>query len=451
MARLSRATRHFKLDVAELSDVGNVRPHNEDYVAHFHPQDVNLLLAAGRLYIVADGVGGAAAGELASQYATRQVLHSYYASSADSIEARLAEAFQQANRDLYQHALSQGDGRTMGTTMVAAVIHGDQLVVANVGDSRAYLLRAGRIQQLTRDHSWVAMLMAEGEITPEQARAHPQRNVIMRSLGKSEEVVLDTFRHTLMPGDTLLLCTDGLYNEVTDAEMARIASKLPPIAACQQLVALAKQRGGKDNITLAIIRVGQAVSNPLQLVAPQDAAATLRLRHPGKQKEPRRAVWPILAATLLALAVLCGAAWLLWTYYGPWNQPEPTIAPTAGPQATIPVGQPETPGVTPTTAPSPTTQPQLPTPLATLTSPVARPDTATFVPTLIPIQTVPGTPGTPLLQATLPLSSTVVTPITTLTQTSLAPPGTVTRWPTPPGASPTLPTVTSTVTPTRTG
>jgi PPM family protein phosphatase len=167
-----------------------------------------------------------------------------------------------ANRRVYEESRANIDHKGMGTTLTIALIVGDRLYIASVGDSRAYLINAGGVTedgatsaQLTSDHSLVARLVDIGQITPEQARTHPQKNLLYRSIGTDPSVEVDTFAEQLEPGDILLLCSDGLINHVRDEEIAEIVlAQRDPNRACEQLVTLANQRGGRDNISVVIVR-----------------------------------------------------------------------------------------------------------------------------------------------------------------------------------------------------
>ena len=224
------------VQVGPLSVEGRKRPRNEDYVAFHEPGDPRELARSGRLYIVADGVGGAAHGERASQYAAQKVLYDFYQSSGPDLGERLQSAIRAANADLYQYAERADAPQPIGTTLVAAVLCGPELVVANVGDSRAYLIREGRIHQISRDHSLVQKLIDEEELTPEAALTFPRKNVILRSVGAEAFVDVDVFRCEARPGDTLLLCTDGLHKYFPDpTEIAHVAGEIGR-ASCRERV-----------------------------------------------------------------------------------------------------------------------------------------------------------------------------------------------------------------------
>ncbi len=243
------------VESSQLSDVGLKRRYNEDYVGFYEPGSSAKLGTHGRLYVLADGVGGAAAGEIASQYAVKKIIHTYYQSANGEPGALLQQAIEGANADVYAKNLDQPDHREMATTVVAAVVHGDELIVANVGDSRAYLVRKEAIEQITEDHSLVAEMISDGSITAEQAETHPYRNVILRSIGAHENVKVDLFFRRLEPNDIFILCSDGLTRHVNKDELADIIRRYPPAEAARQLVKLSNERGGYDNITVSITRI----------------------------------------------------------------------------------------------------------------------------------------------------------------------------------------------------
>ncbi|MBN1284086.1 MAG: serine/threonine-protein phosphatase [Anaerolineae bacterium] len=255
----------FGIDVAFRSDVGRTRRHNEDYADYYTPDDPQELAARGRLYVVADGVGGAAAGDVASRYAVRKALAYYYAPEGQVEEmdgqdpqARLIQAVQVASADIYEFSVPRA--QPMATTLVAALVRGGELLVANVGDSRAYLVRGDQIRQVTDDHSLVAQKVRQGQVAPEHAAAHPQRNLLTRTVGGGASVEVDVFAGPLRMGDIVVLCTDGLTRYLPDEEIAQHVRTLRPQQAVDAMVALANERGGKDNITVLV----------LQAVEPED-------------------------------------------------------------------------------------------------------------------------------------------------------------------------------------
>lgn len=249
----------MKLEVAALSVVGQVRQNNEDSFGHFEPENAKELEAKGRLFVVADGMGGHRGGEIASELAVRSVQKFYYSSDETDRASVLKQALDHANGEIYEKSMTDSALTGMGTTCTAVLIHGGSAHFAHVGDSRAYVLRGGILDQVTRDHSLVGEMVRSGMITDEDARHHPKRNVITRSLGIQEEIVTDTPRSPfeLDKGDVLLLCSDGLTSLVDDGEISGVLASGETGPACQSLVDLANDRGGKDNITVIVIKVAE--------------------------------------------------------------------------------------------------------------------------------------------------------------------------------------------------
>ncbi|MCP4424919.1 MAG: Stp1/IreP family PP2C-type Ser/Thr phosphatase, partial [Chloroflexi bacterium] len=243
------------IEASLRTDRGQIRDHNEDFIAWWEPSNRQDEAQNGWLYIVADGVGGADAGEVASQYASeRAQLHYLNDNHAMGPGERLWRAMQAANTDLRQMVAERNDDSRMATTMVTAVFHGPQVYLGNVGDSRGYHWRNGRIRQVTKDQSLVAKLLEEGAITEEEAENHPRRNVILYSLGSEKEPKIDIFELTAEPGDILILCSDGLTRHVYDEEIEAILAEQEPSSATQTLIDLANMRGGEDNISVAVLR-----------------------------------------------------------------------------------------------------------------------------------------------------------------------------------------------------
>jgi serine/threonine protein phosphatase PrpC/formylglycine-generating enzyme required for sulfatase activity len=251
----------LEIESAIKTDPGRVRAQNQDYVGYFVPQGAAQMKRSGRLYVLADGIGGAARGEIASRYAVQRVLHDYYdPRDGRDPAARLKGAIQAANAEIYQHARNAGPSQ-MGTTLVAAVALGDQLIVANVGDSRAYLVHGESIRQITEDHSLPQELARQGVIGVEDIPGHDRRNVVIRSLGIQATVEVDLFQEWLQPGDVVLLCSDGLTRYYPDADELRDMLAGQPLAqAAETLVRTANQRGGKDNISVVVLRASQPVA-----------------------------------------------------------------------------------------------------------------------------------------------------------------------------------------------
>jgi serine/threonine protein phosphatase PrpC len=232
----------MKLRQSARTDVGKTRDHNEDTFGIGEGEPVEQM---GELLVVCDGMGGHAAGEVASQIAVETILAVYYGDSGENRPQALEQAFEQANAQIY----ARGQG-SMGTTGVAALLHHDALHIANVGDSRAYLVRDGEIRQVSRDHSFVSDQVAAGLITADQARLSPHRNVITRALGYQPEVLVDLFRLPLQIGDIIVLSSDGMHGLILDQEILETVTTMPPDQAVERLIDLANSRGGTDNITV---------------------------------------------------------------------------------------------------------------------------------------------------------------------------------------------------------
>ena len=236
----------MQLRHAADTDTGRARDHNEDtFAIEAQPERAD----AGMLFVVCDGMGGFASGEVASSIAAETITPQYYAARGEP-DAALRGAFAEANERIYK----RGRGK-MGTTGVAALFLEDSVLVANVGDSRAYLIRSGELRQITRDHSFVEEQVSAGVITANQARESSYRNIITRALGHRPQVEVDLFAEQLLPGDRVLLCSDGLHGQVETDEIAAIAGMGPLDAGVARLIGLANERGGPDNITAVLIEV----------------------------------------------------------------------------------------------------------------------------------------------------------------------------------------------------
>lgn len=228
------------LTFGAASDVGLVRTQNED-----------SYVAGGGVFAVCDGMGGALAGEVASETACRNLRE--LGSEGNSAD-RLQAAVRRANAEILKRSIEEPGMAGMGTTLTAAVRQGDSLVIAHVGDSRAYLLRGRRLRQLTEDHSLVAELVREGSLTPEEAAVHPHRSVITRALGTEEEVLPDIIALPLEVGDRLLLCSDGVSGLVSDDRLQQVLeSAATAQQAAEDLVAEALAHGGDDNATAVVL------------------------------------------------------------------------------------------------------------------------------------------------------------------------------------------------------
>ncbi len=254
-SRKPQPFQRFCLNIAQRTDVGRQRDHNEDNVAYIVPKDALLQAKKGALFIVADGMGGHAAGEVASEIAVSSVSTLYYHDDDSDVAASLLRSIQYTNAIIYQRAREQAEHNGMGTTCVAAVLLDDKAYIANVGDSRAYIVRRGWVRQISQDHSWVAEQVRAGAMTEADARMHQLRNMITRSLGSLPEVQVDLFIEQVQEGDTLVLCSDGLSGMVNDNEIAQIVEQYPPQECVHHLIERANANGGADNITVLVARV----------------------------------------------------------------------------------------------------------------------------------------------------------------------------------------------------
>ncbi len=244
------------VDAGFRSDVGCTRDINEDQAAVVQPSDHHLNLTKGTLAVVADGMGGHTAGEVASRIAIDVIGHAYYASDEPRAEA-LTAAVIEANSAIHHAAAKNGELHGMGTTCTALAIADHSAVYAHVGDSRLYLIRAARAYQLSEDHSLVMQLVRDGVLSLGEARKHPDRNVILRALGRQPSVEVSSWDKPLpvYNGDRFVLCSDGLHNLVSDNEIARIASTFPSREACSKLIALALEQGAPDNVSVCVLAV----------------------------------------------------------------------------------------------------------------------------------------------------------------------------------------------------
>jgi protein phosphatase len=238
-----------------VTDRGCVRALNEDSACIVQPSDEPTLARRGVLVVVADGMGGHAAGEIASELAVETVRTRYYDAAGTPTEA-LREALLDANRVIHEHAHAHKDEIGMGTTCVALAVCGNLASVASVGDSRLYLIRAGGIYRMTVDDSTVSDLVRQGMLTNDEARHHADRNVLSRALGTHADVSINTWDEPfpVRADDTFVLCSDGLTDLVADEEILESTTH-PKGEICQHLVNLAKQRGGSDNVTVALLRL----------------------------------------------------------------------------------------------------------------------------------------------------------------------------------------------------
>jgi len=297
-----------KLLAGAATDTGRVRDHNEDEVS-IAELDSAQVASRGFLLAVADGMGGHERGEVASKLAVEALFASFYgengtevpgseAVTSSQLVAALQQGFKSANERIIEEAVNGEGGGAMGTTMVAAAIVGDHLTVANVGDSRAYLVRAETTQQITKDHSLVAEQVAGGVMTAEEARTSNYRNIITRALGHRPKVEVDIFEITLLPEDRIVLCSDGVHGSVEPEEVADLVLHQSPTEASQALVDLAMAHGSTDNVTAAVITY-EPVAAAVATTAPSEAG--------------RRGLSPVvlLLVLIVVIAIIAGVVFLV--------------------------------------------------------------------------------------------------------------------------------------------
>lgn len=249
-----RSTQEYSLN----TDIGKKRQNNEDTAAAVTlPDDTGKIVG---LYAVADGMGGHDAGEVASDLAVRSAIQQFMQemTTSDDMPANydtwLRGAAAMANRMVRNKMME--DAKQMGTTLVMAAVVGNDVHIVNVGDSRAYVITPTEIRRITKDHSFVEMLMDSGAITPEEAATHPHRNVLTKAIGSDDNLTVDVFSEQLEAGSYVLLCSDGLWNELTEQQIWEIVMQHETVEdACQALVDATNAAGGKDNIAIVLVRV----------------------------------------------------------------------------------------------------------------------------------------------------------------------------------------------------
>ncbi len=236
----------MKARVHGLTDVGRRRENNQDQLLVDEQRDV---------YAIADGMGGHAAGEVASSIAIQALAETIKDASEEEANQFLVDAFQEGNRRICESVLARGEWRGMGTTIVALVRRDDRVIIGHVGDSRSYVLRDGALVQLTDDHSWVAEQVRMGLLTNEEAHKHPMRNIVTRAMGNRLELEVDVSERPIHPGDVFLLCSDGLNSMLGDEQISEILSRHQddPVEACRALIDAANEHGGDDNITVIVL------------------------------------------------------------------------------------------------------------------------------------------------------------------------------------------------------
>jgi PPM family protein phosphatase len=258
--------RHLVVRAALRSDVGLVRSENQDFGTYTTAQEELESHPGGRLLIVADGMGGHRGGATASRLAAETVKAQFLGSETSDIPTALRESLTRANARIFAEAQANPELRGMGTTTSVLAVRGEQGWLAHVGDSRIYLVRNGEIQQLTDDHSLVATMVREGLLTSAEAETHPRRNVLQRSMGVAEDVEVDLRGPIeLQPGDTFILCSDGLHGLVKEPELKEIATR-PIEVAADEFLRKALERGAPDNVTVIVARVEESDGSEPTLV-----------------------------------------------------------------------------------------------------------------------------------------------------------------------------------------
>ncbi len=245
------------IELGNLTDTGCHRPENEDYYCYAEPESDQDFERKGRLAVVADGMGGHAGGQIASAIAVERVREVYFGDPSEDPNESLRAALSDAHAAIQNCARQHPELMGMGTTCTCAVVRDRQLYYGHVGDSRLYLIRNSSISRITEDQTLVGRLLREGAISAEEAAVHPEKNVLTAALGM-EPAVPAEFPEAPVPlqeNDILLMCTDGLHGLVSDEELLGVATSNPAREACQELIRLAKERGGFDNITVQILRV----------------------------------------------------------------------------------------------------------------------------------------------------------------------------------------------------
>lgn len=247
----------LRVRVAMLSHPGRARSSNEDSVLYSAPEEGSKQAALGVLALVADGMGGHAHGEVASQMAAQSVHYLFYRGD-QAVPAALAEGFAAANFAIHERSRSEPACAGMGTTCTAVVIRDDRIWLGHVGDSRAYLIRDGEIRPISEDHSLVAELVRQGKLSEAEAQDFPDRHVLMRALGIAPQVEPTIWQEGLpaQDGDVVVLCSDGLTDVVDKETICRTAARMPPYEACEALIQQALDAGGPDNVSVGVLVVG---------------------------------------------------------------------------------------------------------------------------------------------------------------------------------------------------
>ena len=245
------------MEMACLTDVGRQRTNNEDSYLYWEAEDHDDFRIKGRLVVIADGMGGYEGGQEASRLAVETVRHFYDSRFDGGPQATLLHAFSAAHENIQRYAHDHPQFHGMGTTCTALSIVDRELCFAHIGDTRVYLVRPDSVSRLTRDHSYVGRLVESGIVRSEDAESHPQRHILTAALGSGREIVPDAPEKPFLleSGDRIVLCTDGLWSLVGEQDLARIVRSNSPADSCRELVNLALDRGGPDNVTVLVLHV----------------------------------------------------------------------------------------------------------------------------------------------------------------------------------------------------
>ena len=277
-----------RLIVGAATDAGTVRDRNEDLV--YVPDQSVVEQSDVVVLAVADGMGGYDRGEVASKIAIDTLLEGFSGNGTDDPVVTLKQVYRQANKTIYEDGSAKGEHNIMGTTLVSAIIRGDDLTIANVGDSRAYLLRAGRLNQVTNDHSLVAEQVKMGVMTEDEARESSHKNIVTRAIGHRERVDVDIFEIKLLPEDKLLLSSDGIHDYLGEAAITDVLKTMEPVEACRALIQNALDAGSTDNVSA--VCAWMAPLSVLEPPEPEEAPSDMS-----------RLLVPVLAAVGLLILI----------------------------------------------------------------------------------------------------------------------------------------------------
>jgi protein phosphatase len=311
----------FELKTGYRTDVGRQRKLNEDSLLVLTSLDLSGLTGIDGLFVVADGMGGHSAGDVASKFAVDTLRDVFSGSdylqqelnTGNTLPEIMSNLINEINTRLYQTGIDNSMPNGMGTTVTAVCLLDTKLYIAHVGDTRAYLIRDGLISQLTRDHSWVSEQVELGLITKEQAQNHPNRNILTRAVGSDPSVKVDLYNLDIINGDSIVLCSDGLHGLVNNDEILNSTLKNPrPQQACDELIELANNRGGHDNITVIIVEFSGAQVNRKSKTDPLIPKArylrdTAPLRVSGikRGRKKFRILYSILTIIIIMLMSVC--------------------------------------------------------------------------------------------------------------------------------------------------